>query len=126
MSILEKAYELGQEIAASEELNNMKNAELTMMQDQEAQSIIQEFNAKQRQYMEMQRQGQQLTETQKKEVADLEKRMLDNPLIYSFFQAQQNFEKVLEEINNIISKAITGEQSSCSDECCSSCSGCGH
>lgn len=126
MSILEKAYELGQEIAASEELNNMKNAEQTMMQDQEAQSIIQEFNAKQKQYLEMQRQGQQLTEAQKKEVADLEKRMLDNPLIYSFFQAQQNFEKVLEEINNIISKAITGQQSSCSDECCSSCSGCGH
>ncbi|AGL01375.1 YlbF family regulator [Desulfoscipio gibsoniae] len=126
MSILEKAYELGQEIAASEELNNMKNAEQSMMADPEAQSIIQEFNTKQKQYLDMQKQGQQLTDAQKSEVADLEKRMLDNSLIYSFFQAQQNFEKVLEEINNIISSAITGQQASCSDECCSSCSGCGH
>ncbi|WP_347490961.1 YlbF family regulator [Desulfoscipio sp. XC116] len=126
MSILEKAYELGQEIAASDELNDMKNSEMSMMQDPEAQGIIQEFNTKQKQYLEMQKQGQQLTDDQKKEVSDLEKRMLDNPLIYNYFQAQQKFEKVLEQINGIISNAITGQQSSCSDECCSSCSGCGH
>ncbi len=125
MSILEKAYELGQEILTSEELNDMKTAEQYMLQDSNAQSIIQEFDSKQKLYLEMQKQGQQLTDVQKQEVADLEKRMLDNPLIYSYFQAQQKFEKVLEEINNIISQAISGNDS-CSDECCSSCSGCGH
>jgi len=125
MSVLEKAYELGQEILASEELYDMKHAEQSMMQDLEAQSIIQEFDTKQKKYLEMQRQGQQLTDAQKQEVADLEKRMLENPLIYSYFQAQQKFEKVLEEINNIISQAISGNDS-CSDECCSSCGSCGH
>lgn len=123
MSILEKAYELGQEIAASDELTNMKNAESLMMQNEEASKIIQEFNEKQKEYLMLQQQGQQLTDSQKKEVADMEKRMLDNPLIYSFFKAQQDFEKVLEEINNIIARSISGQPNSCSDDCCSSCGG---
>ncbi|MBF7083360.1 YlbF family regulator [Desulfallas sp. Bu1-1] len=125
MSILEKAYELGQEIAASRELADMKNAELLMLQNEEAKKIIEEFKEKQKIYMSIQRQGKELTSSQKEDVERIEKAMLDNPLIYNFFKAQQNFEKVLEEINNIISQAIAGQHASCSDECCSSCSGCG-
>ncbi|MCL2337735.1 MAG: YlbF family regulator [Firmicutes bacterium] len=123
MSIIEKAYELGQEIALSKELNDMKEAEMALMSDEMAQKIVLEFNEKQRNFMAMQQQGQELTESQKAEVKDLEERMLDNPLIYSFFQAQQGFEKVLEEVNNIISQAISGGEHSCSDDCCSSCGG---
>ncbi len=126
MSILEKAHALGQEIAVSKELNDMKEAEHELMHDEAAQKIVLEFNEKQKSFMAMQQQGQELSESQKAEVKDLEERMLENPLIHRFFQAQQDFEKVLEEINNIISQAISGgEQHSCSDDCCTSCSGCG-
>lgn len=125
MSILEKAHELGQEIANSKELADMKNAELMMLQNEEAKKIIEDFNKKQHRYMEIQRQGQELTPSQKEDVQKIEETMLDQPLIYNFFKAQQNFERVLEEINNIISKAIMGESASCSDDCCTSCSGCG-
>lgn len=124
MSILEKAYALGQEIATSKELNDMKEAEQELMRDEIAQKIIKDFNEKQKNYMTMQQQGLELTESQKADVKDMEQRMLENPLIYRFFEAQQGFEKVLEEINNIISQAISGGQS-CSDDCCSSCSSCG-
>jgi len=125
MSILEKAYELGQEISTSKELKEMKNAEMAMMQDDVAQQIIKEFNERQRLYMDIQKNGEQLTESQKEDVQGLEKKMLENPLIYQFFATQQNFEKVLEEINNIIAKAISGNDHACSDDCCTSCSGCG-
>ncbi|MCG8400897.1 MAG: YlbF family regulator, partial [Firmicutes bacterium] len=118
MSILEKAHALGEEISMSKELNDMKEAEQELMQNLEAQSIIQEFNQKQKKFLSMQKQGQELTESQKEEVKDLEQRMMENPLIHKFFTAQQNFEKVLEEINNIISKAISGNNASCSDDCC--------
>ena len=126
MSILEKAHALGEEISMSKELNDMKEAEQELMQNLEAQSIIQEFNQKQKKFLSMQKQGQELTESQKEEVKDLEQRMMENPLIHKFFTAQQNFEKVLEEINNIISKAISGNNASCSDDCCTSCSSCDH
>lgn len=126
MSIMEKAMELGQEIANSVELNEMKNAELAMLQNEEAKKIIEGFNQKQQYYMELQRQGQELTASQKEDVKQVEEAMLDNPLIYNFFKAQQNFERILEQINNIISQAIMGNSaSSCSDDCCTSCSGCG-
>ena len=126
MSILEKAHALGEEISMSKELSDMKEAEQELMQNFEAQSIIQEFNQKQKQFLSMQKQGQELTDSQKEEVKVLEQRMMDNPLIHKFFAAQQNFEKVLEEINNIISKAISGDNAPCSSDCCTSCSSCDH
>lgn len=124
MSVIEKARELGEEIARSPELAAMATAQQAMLQDSEAKQIIEEFHNRQRTIHMLQSQGFQLTDSQKADVENLEKRMLDNPLIAEFFRAQQNFERVLEQINQIISQAISGQPSSCSDECCSSCSGC--
>ncbi len=131
MSVLDKAKELGEEISSSQELIRMRDTQNLMLANQEASTLVNEFNEKQKRYMTLQSQGIGLTEEQKRDVEDLEKRMLDNQLIVDFFQAQQNFERMLEEINKIISGAITGDASSCSegscsDDCCTSCSGCGH
>lgn len=124
MSILEKAKELGEEIASSVELEQMKEAELAMMTDNEARSLVEEFNTKQRKFMEMKSQGLTLSEEQLKEAEELERRVMENDLMVDFFRKQQNFEQIIEKINTIITSAITGEDSGCSDECCSSCSGC--
>ncbi|MGQ9557002.1 MAG: YlbF family regulator [Desulfurispora sp.] len=128
-AILQKARELGEEISRSAELQEMLAAQQAMLGSPEAAALIEEFNRKQKYYMTIQRQGLELTDSQKQDIADLEERMLDNELVLGFFRAQQNFEKILEEINNIISQAISGQAAcsadSCSDECCSSCSGCG-
>lgn len=118
MSVLEKARELGIELSRCKELHSMKEAEVMMLQNPEAQEIIKEFNEKQRFFQMLQSQGHQLTEGQKREAEDLEKRMLDNPYIYNFFKAQQDFEKVLEEINSIIGAAIgSGSGCSCGSDC---------
>lgn len=118
MSVLDKAKELGVELSSSTELISMREAEAMMLQNPEAQEIINEFNEKQRAFQMIQSQGQPLTEGQKKEAEDLEKKMLDNPYIYNFFKAQQTFEKILEAINNIIGEAIgTGSGCNCGSEC---------
>jgi len=124
MSVIEQARLLGEEIANSPELAAMRDAQEAMLRDPQAQEIIQEFQDKQRAFQMIQSQGHQLTDSQKKDVEDLERRMMEHPLIVDFFRAQQDFEGMLEQINNIISEAISGAQHSCSDECCSSCSGC--
>ena len=128
MSVLDKARELGVEISRCNELINMREAEVMMLQNSEAQEIIKEFNEKQRAFQMIQSQGQQLTEGQKQEAEELEKKMLDNPYIYNFFKAQQTFEKVLEEINRIIGESIgsgsgCGCESDCADGSCG-CNGC--
>lgn len=118
MSVIEKARELGMELSKSEELNSMRSAEALMLQNPEAQEIIKVFNEKQRAFQMLQSQGLQLTEGQKKEAEDLEKKMLDNPYIYNFFSAQQTFEKILEQINNIIGQAIgAGSGCNCGSDC---------
>ncbi|MCL6636296.1 MAG: YlbF family regulator [Peptococcaceae bacterium] len=124
MSVIAKARELGEEIARSHELAAMIQAQQAMLQDPVARQIIDEFHQKQRLLQMIQTRGLELTESQKADVEDLEKRMLDNPLITEFFRTQQNFEQLLEEINQIISDAISGGQHSCSDGGCSCCCGC--
>ncbi|MTI82411.1 MAG: YlbF family regulator [Firmicutes bacterium] len=125
MSVLEKAKELGDQLAVSEELNEMKNSQLAVMQNPEAKAIVDEFQEKQQEYFRIQQQGQELNDSQKNNIKELEQKMSDNPLIAEYINKQQKFEKLLEEINNIISQSISGEQQSCDDSCCSSCnSGC--
>lgn len=125
MSILTKARELGEAIASSEELNNMKDAELAMMNDPEASMLVDEFNQKQRFYMDLTDQGEELTKEQIAEVEEIENKVLDNKLIVNFFRKQQNFEKILEEINDIIARSISGNSNTtCEDIDCSSCNGC--
>ncbi|MCL5058758.1 MAG: YlbF family regulator [Actinobacteria bacterium] len=128
MSILEKARELGEEIASSPELQQMKEAEIAMMNDTQATDLVEEFNRKQRKYLDLKAQGADLDNEQVKETEDLEKKVMGNRLIVDFFRKQQNFERIIEQINEIISDAIAGGHGcsdGCSDDCCSSCSGCG-
>lgn len=124
MSVIEQARLLGDEIANSPELAAMRDAQDVMLKDSRAQEIIQEFQDKQKAFQMIQSQGHQLTESQKKDAEEMERRMMEHPLIVDFFRAQQDFEGMLEQINNIISDAISGRQEGCSDECCSNCSGC--
>ena len=127
--ILNKARELGKEIAESVELSAMRNAQDSMMNDPVAQSIIQEFEEKQQVYHTIRAQGQQLTEAQKQELDAFEEKMLSNPLIVEYFKTQQQFERIIEAVNNIISESITGQSAGCecgTSSCCSSCGSGGH
>lgn len=123
MPIMEKARELGNSLSESKELNTMREAEKMMMEDQEARDSIAQFDEKQRAYQAIQAQGKELTEKQIKELEDLEFKMLNNPYVYNFFKAQQEFQAILESINNIIGEAIgiKPQGCGCEDESC----GCG-
>ena len=127
--ILNKARELGKEIADSVELSAMRNSQDNMMNDPLAQSIIKEFEEKQQVYHMLRAQGQQLTESQKQEIDTFEEKMLGNELIVQYFKTQQEFERIIEAVNNIISEAITGQSHDCecgTSSCCSSCGSGGH
>ncbi|NLJ76170.1 MAG: YlbF family regulator [Peptococcaceae bacterium] len=136
MSIIEKARELAGSLSGSKELATMREAEKMMLENQEARNSIAQFDEKQKAYQAAQAQGQDLTEEQMKELEELELKMLNNPYVYNFFKAQQEFQAILESINNIIGEAIGVkpqgcgcEEDSCGcgptgDEPCGGCSGC--
>ena len=121
MSIIEKARELGNFLSESKELNTMREAEKMMMENQEARDSIAQFDEKQRAYQAIQAQGVDLTEKQIKELEDLEFKMLNNPYVYNFFKAQQEFQVILDSINSIIGEAIgiKPQGCGCEDESCS-------
>jgi len=125
VSVYSKAKELAVELSKSKELNNVREAEARMLQDLEARSIIDSFQKKQQVMRMLQSQGQILSESQMKEVEELEKQMVENPLIFNFFQAQQDFERVLERINRIIGESIgLGPECDCESECGEGSCGC--
>lgn len=121
MTILEKAQKLGKKLSESKELLTMREAEKMMLENDEARDSIAKFDEKQRAYQVIQAQGMQLTEGQTKELEDLELKMMNNPYVYNFFKAQQEFQNILESINNIIGEAIGIKAGSGSDDASCGC-----
>lgn len=116
-SILDKARELGLELSRSQEFNNVREAETIMMQNPEAQLIIQEFQSKQHTLQTMQAQGLPLSDSIQREFGELQTKMFSNAHISNFFQAQEKFELILDQVNKIISDAIgIGQECDCKDE----------
>ena len=121
MTILEKAQKLGKKLSESKELATMREAEKMMLENDEARNSIANYDEKQRAYQVIQAQGMQLTEGQTKELEDLELKMMNNPYVYNFFKAQQEFQNILESINNIIGEAIGIKAASGSDDASCGC-----
>jgi cell fate (sporulation/competence/biofilm development) regulator YlbF (YheA/YmcA/DUF963 family) len=118
-AILKKARELGLELYRSKEYNDVREAEIMMLQNPEAQSIIQEFQNKQYELQGLQAQGLPLTEAQQREFGEFQMRMFDNTYISNFFKAQQSFEHILDQVNKIISDSIGINQGcGCDEEEC--------
>ncbi len=120
--IMEKAEALAAAIAKSPELLNMRSAEQSMMQDQEAQRIIAEFQNEQQRVYELQSQGQQLSESDHQAIAAMEAKVESYPPILAYLQAQEQFTKMLDSINNVLAQAIANDPQGGS--CSSGCSGC--
>lgn len=133
MDIFTKAKELADAISGSQELATLKEAEMQMMMDTEARSIVEEYQTIQMDAMNNGMNFEDLPEEQKARVEELEGLMNDNANISAFLGANQAFEQILRSVNMIISSAINGgEQGGCSgcsshsaDGGCSCSGGCG-
>ena len=115
MDIFSKAKELADAIAGSAELASLKEAEMKMMMDSEARSIVEEYQGIQSDAMSKGLSFEDLSEEEKKHVEDLEAKMNENANISAFLGANQAFEQILRSVNMIIGAAINGgNQGSCS------------
>lgn len=125
MSIMDKAHELADAIANSPELAKVRETEIAMGQDPEAQKIIGEFQEKQKEYYEIQMRGEELNDIQKQYISSIEEKMTANPAISAYLHAQGKFEELLKSVNFIIARAISGEGScGCGSECGPDCGTC--
>lgn len=126
--IIEKAHELGIEIAKSEEIQELERAKAAFEADEALSAKMAEYEAERKLL------GEEFAKDTKdadaKAIADLRARIEEltkeisaNPIYAAFAAAQQAMNKLMTEVNAEIKFCITGEREDCTHDC-STCRGC--
>lgn len=109
MSVIEKAKELGQELVESEEYKELKKKESALYDDEEATSLLEEYENTNKQLQMARANGQEVSEKQQKQLQSIQMKMEQNPTIKSYIESQKKFNEVMNSVNKIINGYITGE-----------------
>ena len=121
--IIEKTRELGELIRNSDEMKKLKEAEANQAQDENAKTLMMEFNMN-RMNLGRDLQSGKLTEEEaiKKNNEAFENMVAKSDAIREYVEAKKELDRIVTEVNEILNFYITG-QSGCSHDC-SSCGGC--
>ena len=121
--VLEKAAELAAAIEESDELKQVKEMQKVIQEDQEAEEILNSFFQMQQQMYELQTKGIEPDDELNAQYNAIQDKMEQNMNVAKYYQSQAALGQLLQQINGLITKAITGEEG-CSEESCASCAGC--
>ena len=110
MSVIEKAKELGQELVEAEEYKELKKKESALYDDEEATSLLEEYENTNKQLQMARANGQEVSEKQQKQLQSIQMKMEQNPAIKSYIESQKKFNEVMNSVNEIINGYITGEE----------------
>jgi cell fate (sporulation/competence/biofilm development) regulator YlbF (YheA/YmcA/DUF963 family) len=122
MSILEKAKDLAEAIADSQEVSQVKEAEMKMYQNSEAVAILEEVAKKQEELRNLQMLGKEITQEQIEELYKLQEDAEAMEDVQNYVQAQNKLNQLMQTVNLIIEQAISGNDG-CSGNCSSGCGG---
>lgn len=124
--IFEKAKELADLIAYSDEKKAAQEASRMLMEDAEASDLINGYNekreAKLAEYKDKQPTAEEVEAVNEYLQTEFNKTM-ENAIIRNYVEASRNFEMLLTQMDNIIKQGISDNNGGCSGSC-SSCSGC--
>jgi cell fate (sporulation/competence/biofilm development) regulator YlbF (YheA/YmcA/DUF963 family) len=98
----EKARELGRMIGQSGEYKDVKRSSESLNGDRDAVAILQQMEKLRLDAQKMIQRGEQPTEQMEKELDDLLTKVQSNPIYQRAVAAQENFDKVMYQINNWI------------------------
>ena len=124
MNLTEKAHELGKMIKESPEMAAMDKAEELQQNDENAQTLLHEFNMKRMNLARDMQSGKiQQAEAVAKNTAAFEEMVEKSETIKAYVEAKKAFDTMVQEINGIINYYITGQEPGCTHNC-STCGGC--
>lgn len=124
MTIIEKAHELGKLIKESAEMEALKTAETAQANDEEAQKFVAEFNIKRMNLARDIQEGKISQEDAIKANNEAFEEMVEKcQVIKDYVEAKKSFDKVVNDVNNIINIYIAGEPDGCTHNC-HTCGGC--
>jgi len=98
----EKARELGRLIGQSSEYQAVKKSSEALNSDREAVSVLQEMEKIRQDAQKMIQRGEQPTPEMELQLDDLLMKVQGNPVYQRAIAAQENFDKVMYQVNNWI------------------------
>ena len=122
--VLEKAAELADALEASEELKNARDCQRAVEGDEEANEILNSFFSMQQQLNDLEAKGKEPDAALTAQFNAILDKMETNASIAKYYRSQAELGQLLQQINGLITKAITGQDSSCTEDMCATCSGC--
>lgn len=125
--ILEKARELGTMMAESNELKHFRAMEAVFYSDEEAQKVLNHYQARREEITAKMRETEMSPEALRSFQEELQGCMAEltaNKVVNDYLEAKSAFNKVVTQVNSIISYCIEGEEESGCGGNCSGCSGC--
>lgn len=122
--VLLKARELGEAIQSSEEMKKVKDLELAQENDEEAKALLQEFNLNRMNLArDMQNGKLKREEAIQKNNEAFEAMLKKSQVIADYITAKNEFDALVNQVNQIINFYITGQDPNCTHDC-STCGGC--
>lgn len=128
MTITELANQLGEAIAASEEIKAQDEAKNAFENDSAVQNLIFEYNAQNAALSEefkKEERDQEIIDVINRRIAELYNNIAASETYLKYIAAQKKVNALMNTVNNQINKAVYGESDSenCTHDC-SSCHGC--
>lgn len=123
--IIKAAKALGELIQSSDEMKKVKELEALQEQDENAKTLLMEFNMN-RMNLGRDMQNGKITEDEavKKNNEAFENLISECEIIKNYVEAKKELDRVVNEVNGILNYYITGQAPGGCSHDCSSCGGC--
>ena len=117
--IIQMAFELGNTIAQSEEIQSLKDMQAKLIKDQEASALVGNYQEVLTKMENKTRDGLQIVPEEEQQMEALKQELNCNPMVQELIQVQEKLNNLMQSVYFAINQAIAGE------DCCSDCSSCG-
>ena len=124
MDIFEKTRELGEMIQESELMKHAKDLEIEQQNDEEASALLKEFELNRLNLARDMQNGKiSREEAIQKNNQAFDELCEKSPIIREYIEAKQQFDAMVQQVNQILNYYITGADPNCTHDC-STCGGC--
>jgi cell fate (sporulation/competence/biofilm development) regulator YlbF (YheA/YmcA/DUF963 family) len=122
--IIKMAFELGMALTRSQQMENMKNAQDKLTDDQPTYDLVMRYEELKTNIENKLNDKLLITKTEEDHLSILEQQINNNNVIHELVLAQEKFEDLLQGVYMAINQAIAGavESSNCGSDC-NSCGG---
>lgn len=124
MDIIQMAKDLGQAIASSQQMEDLKKSELALENDPKAKQLFDDYKNLQIEMVCAVKEQKETIDGIREKLVAKQNELNEYPVTDAYIKAKSSFDSLIKTVNEVITFSITGEEP-CSPKKCASCSGCG-